>query len=141
MMMVLLVLHVLICLALVGLVLLGVFGAALLYGDGVITPAISVLSAVEGLKVAAPALEASRSVDLIAAARTQLQLQPHVRLAEQRRPLRAQVAGHGRRPLRRLRNGTLPRVKRCGRRVVGAAGPRGPRAARRPPQAWKGSHR
>ncbi|RII29179.1 MAG: potassium transporter Kup [Geobacter sp.] len=37
---------------------LGLFGAALLYGDGVITPAISVLSAVEGLKVAAPALEA-----------------------------------------------------------------------------------
>jgi KUP system potassium uptake protein len=38
------------------LVLLGVFGAALLYGDGVITPAISVLSAVEGLKVATPGL-------------------------------------------------------------------------------------
>lgn len=38
------------------LVLLGVFGAALLYGDGVITPAISVLSAVEGLKVVAPVL-------------------------------------------------------------------------------------
>ncbi len=36
---------------------LGLFGAALLYGDGVITPAISVLSAVEGLKVAAPALK------------------------------------------------------------------------------------
>ena len=36
---------------------LGVFGAALLYGDGMITPAISVLSAMEGLKVAAPALE------------------------------------------------------------------------------------
>ena len=36
---------------------LGVFGAALLYGDGMITPAISVLSAVEGLKVAAPGLE------------------------------------------------------------------------------------
>jgi KUP system potassium uptake protein len=36
---------------------LGLFGAALFYGDGVITPAISVLSAVEGLKVAAPALE------------------------------------------------------------------------------------
>lgn len=32
----------------------GLFGAALLYGDGVITPAISVLSAVEGLKVATP---------------------------------------------------------------------------------------
>ncbi len=36
---------------------LGMFGAALLYGDGVITPAISVLSAVEGLKVATPGLE------------------------------------------------------------------------------------
>jgi len=34
----------------------GIFGAALFYGDGVITPAISVLGAVEGLQVAAPAL-------------------------------------------------------------------------------------
>jgi len=33
---------------------LGVFGAALLFGDGMITPAISVLSAVEGLEVATP---------------------------------------------------------------------------------------
>mgnify|MGYP000976747612 CR=1 FL=1 len=33
----------------------GLFGAALFYGDGVITPAISVLSAVEGLEVATPA--------------------------------------------------------------------------------------
>ena len=39
------------------IVVLGLFGASLFYGDGVITPAISVLSAVEGLKVAAPALE------------------------------------------------------------------------------------
>ena len=38
------------------LVLLGIFGAALFFGDGMITPAISVLSAVEGLKVATPAL-------------------------------------------------------------------------------------
>jgi KUP system potassium uptake protein len=38
------------------LLLLGIFGAALLYGDGVITPAISVLGAVEGVAVAAPAL-------------------------------------------------------------------------------------
>ena len=37
------------------LLLLGLFGAALLYGDGVITPAISVLSAVEGLEVATTA--------------------------------------------------------------------------------------
>jgi KUP system potassium uptake protein len=39
------------------LIALGVFGAALLYGDGMITPAISVLSAIEGLKVATPAFE------------------------------------------------------------------------------------
>jgi KUP system potassium uptake protein len=37
-----------------GLVLLGLFGTALLYGDGIITPAISVLAAVEGLAIAAP---------------------------------------------------------------------------------------
>jgi KUP system potassium uptake protein len=36
---------------------LGLFGAALFYGDGMITPAISVLSAVEGLEVATPALQ------------------------------------------------------------------------------------
>lgn len=35
-------------------VIAGLFGAALLYGDGMITPAISVLSAVEGLKIATP---------------------------------------------------------------------------------------
>ena len=35
---------------------LGLFGAALLYGDGIITPAITVLGAVEGLDVATPAL-------------------------------------------------------------------------------------
>jgi KUP system potassium uptake protein len=39
------------------LVALGIFGASLFYGDGMITPAISVLSAVEGLEVAAPAME------------------------------------------------------------------------------------
>lgn len=38
-------------------VVLGLSGAALLYGDGVITPAISVLSAVEGLKVVTPVFE------------------------------------------------------------------------------------
>ena len=40
------------------LIALGLFGAALLYGDGVITPAISVLGAVEGVSVAAPGLPA-----------------------------------------------------------------------------------
>ncbi|MEW5768925.1 MAG: potassium transporter Kup [Pseudomonadota bacterium] len=39
------------------LMALGIFGAALFYGDGMITPAISVLSAVEGLEVATPALQ------------------------------------------------------------------------------------
>jgi KUP system potassium uptake protein len=39
------------------LVALGIFGASLFYGDGMITPAISVLSAVEGLEVAAPSLD------------------------------------------------------------------------------------
>jgi KUP system potassium uptake protein len=36
------------------LIMMGLFGAALLYGDGMITPAISVLSAMEGLEVATP---------------------------------------------------------------------------------------
>lgn len=36
---------------------LGVFGAALLYGDGMITPSISVLSAIEGLHIATPAFD------------------------------------------------------------------------------------
>ncbi len=39
------------------LVMLGLFGAALFYGDGVITPAISVLSAVEGLEIITPAFK------------------------------------------------------------------------------------
>jgi KUP system potassium uptake protein len=38
------------------LLVLGIFGTAIFFGDGVITPAISVLSAVEGLEVAAPGL-------------------------------------------------------------------------------------
>jgi KUP system potassium uptake protein len=38
--------------------LLSIIGVSLLIGDGVITPSISVLSAVEGLKVATPAFEA-----------------------------------------------------------------------------------
>ncbi len=39
------------------LIMLGLFGGAFLYGDGIITPAISVLGAVEGLQVAAPGLK------------------------------------------------------------------------------------
>ncbi len=40
-----------------GIVALGLFGAALIYGDGAITPAISVLSAIEGLNMVTPAFE------------------------------------------------------------------------------------
>lgn len=39
------------------LLMVGVMGAALFYGDAVITPAISVLSAIEGLEVATPVLK------------------------------------------------------------------------------------
>jgi KUP system potassium uptake protein len=38
-------------------IVLGLFGAALFYGDGVITPAISVLSAIEGLEIIAPSFD------------------------------------------------------------------------------------
>ena len=41
----------------VSLIVMGILGAALFYGDGVITPAISVLSAIEGLEVATPAFK------------------------------------------------------------------------------------
>ena len=41
-----------------GLVIVGVLGASLFYGDGMLTPAISVVSAVSGLKVASPTLAA-----------------------------------------------------------------------------------
>src|SRR5215475_4538394 len=41
-----------------GVIAIGILGASLLYGDGAITPAISVLSALEGLKEPAPALAA-----------------------------------------------------------------------------------
>src|ERR1700681_3147714 len=39
------------------IVAVGLFGAALIYGDGAITPAISVLSALEGLNIATPAVQ------------------------------------------------------------------------------------
>jgi KUP system potassium uptake protein len=42
-----------------GAIYFGLFGAALLYGDGIITPAISVLSAIEGLEAGAPALQSA----------------------------------------------------------------------------------
>ncbi|MES2771016.1 MAG: KUP/HAK/KT family potassium transporter, partial [Pseudomonadota bacterium] len=38
-----------------GIILCGIFGAAMFYGDGIVTPAMSVISAIEGLEVANPA--------------------------------------------------------------------------------------
>lgn len=49
------------------LIMLGLFGGAFLYGDGIITPAISVLGAVEGLEVAAPALPQKAIIGIAAA--------------------------------------------------------------------------
>jgi KUP system potassium uptake protein len=52
-------------------VTLGLFGAALLYGDGAITPAISVLSAVEGLQAVTPTFaHYVRSISVQAASRS-----------------------------------------------------------------------
>ena len=48
------------------LLLIGVFGTALFYGDSIITPAISVLSAIEGLEVATPSF--AKYVEIIAVA-------------------------------------------------------------------------
>lgn len=41
----------------IGIIAFGLFGAALIYGDGAITPAISVLSALEGLEMVTPSLQ------------------------------------------------------------------------------------
>ena len=43
------------------MVVVGLIGATLLYGDGTITPAISVLSAIEGIKLYAPQMQRSSS--------------------------------------------------------------------------------
>ena len=84
------------------LVALGVFGAALFYGDSVITPAISVLSAVEGLKVAAPAAVASRRA---------------ARARDPDRPVRRPALGHRRRRARvRAGDGRVVRRHRGDRR-------------------------
>lgn len=50
------------------IITLGLLGAAFLYADGMITPAISVLSAVEGLRLASPFFESQNYVDAIAVA-------------------------------------------------------------------------
>ncbi|MGL4767190.1 MAG: potassium transporter Kup [Formosimonas sp.] len=54
------------------IIVLGMLGAALFYGDSVITPAISVLSAVEGLKVAVPSLHENHLIGIAAVILTAL---------------------------------------------------------------------
>ena len=73
------------------LLLLGIFGTAIFFGDGVITPAISVLSAVEGLEVAAPALHRF-VVPLTLVVLTALFIVQRLGTGQRRPPVRA---GHG----------------------------------------------
>ena len=81
----------------VALVALGIFGAALFYGDGMITPAISVLSAVEGLEVVSPSLE-SLVVPIALGILTGAVRDPALRHRRRRPALRAGDGGLVRRP-------------------------------------------
>ena len=94
---------------------IGVFGAALFYGDAVLTPAISVLSAVEGLR-SGPGIQTLRRAD---------------RDRRARRAVHDPTAWNRRRGLV-FRAGVhvLVRISRGGRRVEHRAGPRDPRSAR-----------
>ena len=113
--------------------MLGLFGAALLYGDGVITPAISVLCAVEGLEVAAPGARAPRRADHASAILVCLFLVPEARApaASARssarscssgsrciaRARRARASSHdARRPARRLARSTRVALLRAQQR-------------------------
>ena len=90
---------------------LGVFGTALLYGDGLITPAISVLSAVEGFEVATSCLRRLGAAGLG---------------GDPRRPVQRAVPRHGRHR-QGVRTGD-GRVVRRARRARVAPGDRPPRA-------------
>ncbi len=98
--------------------ILGMLGAALFYGDCLLTPAISVLSAVEGLKVATPALEAvvlPISIGVLVA----LFAGPALRHRRRRQLVRPDHAGLVHRPLR-----AGPAAdRRCAAGAVGASCP------------------
>ena len=95
------------------IVMLGVIGASMFYGDSVITPAISVLSAVEGLKLVAPALERYVMPDHGPDPRHSLR-RPEPRHRQGRHVLRA---GHGGVVLPAGGRRHRPRLRRSGRRV------------------------
>ena len=93
--------------------LLGIVGAGLFYGDAVITPAISVLSAVEGLKLATPGLRPptscrSPSPILVGALRG-----PEPRHRQGRGLLRPGHAALVRHPRAHRRSGTSPTIRAC----------------------------
>ena len=79
--------------------MLGMLGAALFYGDCLLTPAISVLSAVEGLKVATPALQPVVAADLHRRAGGAVR-RAALRHGGRRRLVRADHAGLVHRPVR-----------------------------------------
>ena len=96
----------------VALVALGIFGASLFYGDGMITPAISVLSAVEGIEVVEPGLHVARGAD-------------HAR--DPRGPVRDPALRHRRgRPLVRADHDRLVHAAGDRRAARGAQGPGDP---------------
>ena len=86
---------------------LGIFGASLFFGDSMITPAISVLSAVEGVKVAAPSVSEPGHPD---------------HGGDHRRPVPGSAAGHGRRGAR-VRAGHGRVVHRARPRSASGASP------------------
>ena len=107
--------------------LLVIAGASLLYGDGMITPAISVLSAVEGLGAEAPALKAY-VVPITCVILLGLFAHPEQRDRQRRPPLRS---GDGRLVPRARRARRVPRCRRtppCSRRSTRATPSRSSRS-------------
>ena len=97
------------------LVTLGIFGAALFFGDGIITPSISVLGSLQGLKVAAPGL-AHLVVPLSVVDPDRAVLSPAARIGRDRLAVRPGDLGL---VSRHRANGSQPGRKGSG----GAAGP------------------
>ena len=106
----------------VALAALGIFGASLFFGDSMITPAISVLSAIEGVKVAAPSLAEPGRPD---------------HSGDHRLPVSRSAAGHGRRgaPVR-AGHGRLVRRDRRDRRARYRRPPGRSSRRCRPPTPW-----
>ena len=95
---------------------LGIIGAALFYGDAMLTPAVSVLSAVEGLEIAAPGLQfyvvPLTVVILVACSRCSREAQP----ALPRSLVQSRSSGSW--PSRSPGSGTFPKTSPCCRHSV-----------------------